>query len=273
MQGEGNVGETPSFAFAVLCLVLAVIYAILGYLVLTQDKAISDNDTATMEYDDSENESFVQNIAKLWMTLCAVSLFGLLVALVVTIVPLFQEDGERARQEGEVWGLLVAILYIMLIVGIFFKVGSNVFDGNRSEKQVTIGAFSGGLLFFAALACLLAVLHGSFQVSSIEYRLGATRSCPPVTFGDMSNQQFALLLLSLSLFAQGEGQPEQEGATGSMVFSILLFLLMVLHGAFACGILWYSQAILHANAKDRASLPFFRMSWKSSSKNNNQGVV
>jgi len=166
-EDDNEVILQSEHTFAIVCIYVAAIYAVLSIFVLrSHDK---EADTAEEEGQEEEKDimikgkAYVDILSDVWNGISIISLVPLIVILFVAFVPLADEDeGERVREEGYIWNLIYLSFWMVAVVIGTILFGRHILGGKGS--QVLLGVFTGGLLFFAASEFLLAALYGSFQV-------------------------------------------------------------------------------------------------------------
>ena len=239
---------------SVFGLVTTLLYASLSAFTLwSSSKVAGEEDHGVDDLAESQTSGHVDVLSDGFRHLSAFSVIGVGISFLVGITSLFAEEGERMREEGDVYNfLMIAGWMSLVVVGLGFA-GWRVFKRSPIISQLEVGFFTGCLYFFCASAFAMAGLYGGF---------------------------------SLEALADGRrGGP--EGPAGSLFFSFVCFTFGLAYLSYAVLLNKYHPSILHAN-RDSIESDYNRMTgddgdvaasavelasglWKANVSSNNDG--
>ena len=208
-------------------LIIALVYGLVtvGLFILIQKNSLfittttnNDDDTTRRRFD---NINSIQSSAHSdvlmdgWKFLSLFSIVGVSVSFVCGIISvLFTEDGERMREEGNVYNFLLTCFWTLLLVIAMKIIGNKIFGRTKDTTEVQVGFFCGCLMFFAITSLLLAGLYGGWN-----------------PFDDRG----------------GGGRRQLDGVMGSLLFGYSCFTISMSYFVFGYLVFKYSVSIIHVN--------------------------
>jgi len=210
----------------IMSLVIALVYGSISAFILRSNFiAITQDDTQQLDSTKSfQSSAHVDVLADSWKFISVFSIVATFISFVLGIVSLFTEEGERMREEGNVYSFLISVTWTLLLVSALTILGNRTFGRIRSTSQTEVGFFVGTLNFFAAGALLITGLYGGFSIP----------------------------------FGEGNRGRGEEGSLGSLVFAFSCCAFALAYLAFASLLSRYHMSILHVN-KDEIVSDYFPM--------------
>lgn len=180
-----------SFAFALSFMFLAIgtVFAQKKYVAYTAGGP-------KVEVDATAASTAVDIFMSLFKFLSIYSIAGIALPLILCIISFFTEEGQRMREEGSVWNMLLSSLFLLsLTIGIYI-VGTKIMNGNGDVCETKFTAFSTFISFFG-ITCIL----GAFIMSGFYIPIGEEWDMNRM----MDDGPMGSMLLSIVLFTMGMG--------------------------------------------------------------------
>ncbi|GFH61773.1 predicted protein [Chaetoceros tenuissimus] len=207
-----------SFAFALSFMFLAMgtVFAQKKYVAYTAGGQKA-------EVDATSASTAVDIFKSLFKFLSVYSIVGIALPLILCIVSSFTEEGQRMREEGSIWNMLLSSLFLLSVAIGVYIVGTKIMNGNSNVCETKFGAFTAFLSFFG-ITCLV----GATIISGFYIPIGEE--------WDMNRQMM------------------EDGPMGSMFLSIALFTMGLGYLAFAYLFKTYEEHVATVFVKKDASI-------------------
>ena len=162
-----------------LCLVTSILYTLFSLFIVWKYKSFGKSNTLLSNNDESgtkevdvetrtRRRAVADVFADAWKAISASSILLLFVSFIVVMSSLFGEEGERAREEGNIYNLIWIVGYVFVVSLFFLIAGRLLIFGEREKNNFFTGVFHGGILFFGVSLSMVAILYGNFfQVRTV----------------------------------------------------------------------------------------------------------
>ena len=211
---EGRMQKIMS----IMSLVFAFGYGIVSIIIIMSTKSMATSQADNESFDSVnvvQSSAHTDVLADVWKFLSIFSVVATAISFVAGFVSLFTEEGDRMREEGELFNLLLISAWTILLVGGLYVLGKRSFVRHSSTSQIEVGFFAGALYFFGAASLLLAGLYGGFSIDG--------------------------------------GRGGMEDSVGYLIFAFSCFTFAMVYLAFVSLVSRYHMSILHVNNDEVAS--------------------